>query len=280
MTLGGSIVEAMSRFRTINITDPRFEADGLRTITVKSPALGRRADISVFVPADIESTKGTPLIVLLHGVYGSHKDWPGCGGAHLTAREMIEAGDMQPAVVAMPSDGLWGDGSGYLQHPSADYENWILQEVPQAVIETIDGVDESSPLGLGGLSMGGYGTLRLGAKHPERFVALSAHSPIADLSDMDKFVEEPLSSFGQPDDGEANILHWMKKNRDRLPPFRFDCGRGDLLIDVSRQLHADLEAEGIDHLYEEFDGAHSWPYWIEHVRDTYRFMDLQFERKS
>jgi len=35
---------------TVELSDPRFERDGLRLVTVKSPPLGRRADVTVYVP--------------------------------------------------------------------------------------------------------------------------------------------------------------------------------------------------------------------------------------
>ena len=73
-----------------------------------------------------------PLVILLHGVYGSAWSWPLNGGAHLTVARLIEAEEIAPVALAMPSDGLWGDGSGYVPHADADYERWIVDEVPAA----------------------------------------------------------------------------------------------------------------------------------------------------
>jgi S-formylglutathione hydrolase FrmB len=56
-----------------------------------------------------------------------------------------------------------------------------------------------------------------------------------------------------------------------LPPLRFDCGRGDDLLQANRDLHEALCARGVDHTYEEFPGAHEWPYWEAHLADTLRF---------
>src|SRR5579872_6172694 len=105
--------------------------EGLTFATVKSRALRGRADITFFVPG---ATQGTdlPLVVLLHGVYGSHWAWAVKGNAHRTAQRMIEAGEIPRLALAMPSDGLWGDGSGYLSHPGLDFEKWIVDEVPAA----------------------------------------------------------------------------------------------------------------------------------------------------
>ncbi|MEO9003663.1 MAG: hypothetical protein ABI288_02950, partial [Ginsengibacter sp.] len=79
----------MTAFRTIEISNPKFENDYLRFITVKSPNLKGRGDICVFVPRGIEEMTGCPLVILLHGVYGSAWCWSLNGGVHLTALEMI-----------------------------------------------------------------------------------------------------------------------------------------------------------------------------------------------
>src|SRR5689334_484475 len=100
---------ANSAFRTIEVSDSRFEAEGLRWVTVKSRALGHRADLTLFVPRQKASSADMALVILLHGVYGSHWAWAMKGGAHRTTARLIESGEIPPMVVAMPSDGLWGD---------------------------------------------------------------------------------------------------------------------------------------------------------------------------
>lgn len=108
-------------FRTTEISNPDFESDNLRYITVKSKNLKGRGDIFVFVPPG-ENLKDLPLVILLHGVYGSAWVWTQKGGVHNTALEMIQQEKIKPMVIAMPSDGLWGDGSGYLPHNNKDFE--------------------------------------------------------------------------------------------------------------------------------------------------------------
>src|SRR5579872_4096578 len=143
-----------SDFRTVEISEPRFEADGLRWITVKSRAVGHRADITLFVPKESAGLTDVPLVILLHGVYGSHWAWTLKGGTHRTTQCLIDAGEIPPMVLAMPSDGLWGDGSGYLRQPGADYERWIVEDVPLAARGAVPALSEKSPLFINGLSMG------------------------------------------------------------------------------------------------------------------------------
>jgi len=266
---------AAPRFRTVELSDPRFERDGLRLVTVKSVALGRRADVTVYVPPG--GNDPLPLVVLLHGVYGSHWSWSLRGGVHLTAARLIETGELPPVAIAMPSDGLWGDGSGYVSHDDADYERWIVDEVPAAAALSDERVTDRSLVFLAGQSMGGFGALRLGAKYAARFAGISAHSAVTTIARLHESVEEPLEdlpSFGLAD---GTALHWLEAHAARLPPLRFDCGTGDGLLAGNRALHAALDARAIEHVYEEFPGGHDWPYWKLHVADSLRFFGALIE---
>lgn len=262
----------MSLFRTTRVSDPRFEHDGLRIVTVKSPSLNGRGDICLYVPA--ACPQHAPVVLLLHGVYGSHWSWALGGGAHKTAARLIEAGTIRPMILAMPSDGLWGDGSGYLPHAQYDFERWIVDEVPAAVKEVTDAATDQSPLCIAGLSMGGFGALRLGGKYASRFHGIAAHSAITHFEQLSQFVEESLAAFtANPKDYSAADV--LIKNKEDLPPLRFDCGTEDPLLKANRTLHQALESANVQHAYEEFRGGHEWPYWERHIADTLMFFDQQ-----
>lgn len=255
-------------FRTIALSDPRFESDGLRWVTVKSQALRGRGDLMVWAPTD-----ATPvaLIILLHGVYSSHWCWAMRGGAHRTAARMVAAGDLPPVVLAMPSDGLRGDGSGYVRHGDAtDFEHWIVHDVPAAAQAAVPALNPDAPRFIAGLSMGGFGALRIGATHAGLFSGISGHSSITHISQMTQFIEEDYTAFGSQG-SDASVLDAIVAAGAALPPLRFDCGTTDQLIEENRALHRALDARGIEHTFEEFPGTHEWAYWEAHVADTFRF---------
>lgn len=265
----------MARFRTIEVSDPRYESAGLRYLTVKTPNLVGRGDISVFVPQHAgDAASPLPVATLLHGVYGSHWVWSQKAGVHLTAQRMIDAGELPPMLIAMPSDGLMYDGSAYLPHSGRRFDAWIVEDVPNALVEAELPTSPESPQFLAGLSMGGYGALRLGAVHPERFRAFAGHSSITELEQLKLFVEEDLSVYGDQA-GADSVIGLMKQNVDRLPPFRFDCGVEDELIEPNRTLHQQLTDAGIEHEYAEHPGGHEWPYWAEHIQTTLKFFAAQ-----
>jgi len=261
-----------SHFRTTETGDFPCPGGVLKLVTVKSPALGARADASIYLPDQARGLDKVPVVILLHGVYGSHWIWAGMGKAHSTLQSLIDTGEISPMILAMPSDGLWGDGSAYLNHSRKEFEKWIVDEVPRLVSE-VTGNAFDTPVFIAGLSMGGYGALRIGATYPERFRAFAGHSSITRFSEMSQFVEEPLEAYGEIDDLATLVITNMLRNKSRLPPFHFDCGVDDPLIEGNRLLHSQLQAAGIDCSYKEFPGGHEWTYWISHIRETFQFFE-------
>jgi enterochelin esterase-like enzyme len=261
----------MSKFRTLQISEDRFESGNLRFMTVKTPNLKGRGDICIFAPSNISPDQTLAVVILLHGVYGSAWNWAYNTGIHLRANEMIDRGELPPMAIAMPSDGLWGDGSGYLPHHGNDFEKWIAMDVFDAMQEKIRGVQKHSPLFIAGLSMGGFGALRIGAKYGYKFKAIAGHSSMTNLEQMKLFVEEDVSLLTQQEPIDHDVFKTFQKYRDQLPPIRFDCGSSDQLIEYNRVLHRQMKEDGMAHTYEEHPGDHSWAYWAEHVVDTLRF---------
>ena len=260
----------MSKFKTVEIAETQFIRDNLYFMTVKSKHLKGRGNLSFFVP-DTEK-KNLPLVILLHGVYGSSWSWAYSGGAHITAQEMIDSGEIPEVILAMPSDGLQGDGTGYVNHGDKNFEKWIVKDVVAATKVLTEQFTGKSKIYICGLSMGGFGAIRIGAKHCDFFSGISAHSSATEFSLLDQFMEGDVWSKLDPDLEDYSPIYWLKKNKDSLPPLRFDCGVDDFLLDGNRKLHKQLEEEGIEHIYEEFPGEHTWDYWQLHLRDSLKFL--------
>ncbi|MFY7855625.1 MAG: alpha/beta hydrolase [Rubrivivax sp.] len=281
----------MTRFRTFECSRAELTPEGLQFITVKSPALGRRADVLLFMPRQAlgaptppegssrPAPQPLPLVILLHGVYGSHWSWAFQGAAHHTAQRLIDAGTLPPMALAMPSDGLWGDGSGYVAHhpvgessagETHDVERWIVEEVPALCSQAQPALGAAAPLFIAGLSMGGFGALRLAGKYPQRFAAAAGHSTVTEAAQLDALMAEARTTWSAAP-ADQSVLQALRSAGPALPPLRFDCGRDDPFLQANRHLHHSLLAAGIAHTYEEHEGGHGWDYWTRHLEDTLRF---------
>lgn len=263
----------MSRCSSLRVTAGVRRRESLRVLSLESEALGGRGDVTVYVPPGAH--RNLPLVLLLHGVYGNHWAWANNGGAHRTAARLIERGLMRPVVLAMPADGIWDGGGGFARHHAGDYESWIMDEVVSCAADVLPELDLDPPLFLAGLSMGGYGALRLGAKYGRRVLGISAHSAMTHLAESGRFEDDPQSGLQTE---RHSVAWWLIRHRATLAPLRFDCGTEDPLVAANRRLHADLTAHGVAHRYEEFPGYHSWDYWALHLPDTLLFFEECLKR--
>ncbi|MGA0586508.1 alpha/beta hydrolase [Dyella sp. KRB-257] len=257
-------------FRTIECSDPALCADGLAFATAKSPALQRRADVTLFVPPAAHGVANLPIVVLLHGVFGSHWAWAMKGAAHRTTARLIDEGALPPVALLMPSDGLWGDGSGYVAHTDHDAERWIIDEIPALAREVVQGCTSASPLLVAGLSMGGFGALRLAGKYPQRITAAAALSTVTEAWQFDALIEESRRDWSSAH-ADRSVLAALTGAPGQLPPLRIDCGLDDPYLESNRALHRDLQRAGIAHHYAETPGDHDWAYWSTTLEHTLRF---------
>ncbi len=260
----------MARFPNAQLSAPIPGNENLRFLNFRGDALPFRGDVLLLSPPGFEDLRDVPLLLLLHGVYGCQWNWWLNGGIDRTVAEMLRDGSTVPMLIAMPSDGLWGDGSGYVRHEHGDYERWIVDDIPSCLGELFPQLMADKFL-LAGLSMGGFGALRLGMKYPARTLGISAHSSITDVAQLSRFIPYGPENFEFAGAQNVSLLHWAAANRDHLPPLRFDCGTDDSLIEDNRNLHRDLAELGVEHTYEEFPGGHDWAYWTAYVRRTLAF---------
>jgi len=264
-------------FATIEVSNPEVAPPGFTFVTAKSTALGQRADVTLYTPAAARAGGDVPIVILLHGARGSHWAWTFKGGVHQRLEALIDAGLARPMVLVMPSDGLWGDGSGFVRHRTRDFERWIAEEVAQLAMVVSPACSAWSPVFLCGLSMGGYAALRLAGKFPDRFAGASAHSAITADDQFDGVIAEPRSGWScSPEDRSALAALTLTL---RPAPIRFDCGLDDPLLPANRRLHADLEALGVAHRFQVRPGGHNWAHWSNAIDESLLFFtDLMADR--
>ncbi len=203
------------------------------TVEFESAALGRVTTYTALVP----DGGAPPFAVLyqLHGASDDHRAW-------LYKSSLVRYVEGLPLVVVMPS----GENSDYVDA----WERLVVDDLPAHVARTFR-VREGRAA-IGGLSMGGYGAIRLGLKYADRFASIFAHSS-----------RLPVGG----DDRDVDVVA-ARVDRARMPALAFDCGTEDHLLADSRRFHARLEALGLPHQYREHPGAHTWDYWDAHVREA------------
>jgi S-formylglutathione hydrolase FrmB len=140
-----------------------------------SATLGREINFTVYLPDGYkESTERYPVVYLLHGAGGNENEWAAKGGAVETLDGLIKRDLMRPSVAVMPTFGpasWWADGV------SEKTETAMMQELIPYVESQYKASSEKSGRAIGGLSMGGYGSLNLALRYPDKFCAAAIISP-------------------------------------------------------------------------------------------------------
>lgn len=235
-------------------------------------ALPKSSAMNVILPKRAGEGRRYPVFYLLHGLNDDHSIW------HRRTRIEWYVRDL-PLIVVMP-DGGRGFYSDAVEGPA--WERHMIEDVVGFVDHFLPTIPEREGRVIGGLSMGGYGALKLGLKFPEMFCSVTAHSGCHEIvrelaeygtlrgrEDLD---DELLRIYGKPvrfDDDPFTIAE--KADPSKLPAIRMDCGVDDYLYEHNRNLHAHFDRLGIAHEYEEFPGEHEWDYWDEHVREALAF---------
>ena len=172
-----------------------------------------------------------------------------------------------------------------------DYFTFVAEELPRLCREMFRLSDKREDNYIAGLSMGGYGALKVGLTHPEQYGTIASFSGAVDLGKMfqsmgnsldPKSLAEYQGIFGTemqllPED---DILH-LTREHARLPKeqqcrFFISCGTEDnipTLYESNVEYVKLLKELGLDCIWFEQKGIHEWGVWDEAVREALNRFD-------
>lgn len=312
----------------------RVVRDTLHSRSLEKTVTGESADRSVIVylpPSyDASPAKRYPVVYLLHGITDTSevwvRPWTNNVGSWNTIPEVMDSGTAERAfgemIIVMPDQlTKWG-GSFYSNSTvTGNWEDFTAKELVAHIDGKYRTLARASSRGLVGHSMGGYGAIKIGMKHPDVFSVIYGLNPAVLGWGRDLSIENPAFAtvlkmkttedamkggfyalgvivIGQafspnPDrppffvdfpfalvDGklqpaEPAFTKWQKNlpvymveeyrgNLSKLRGLRFDSGYEDEFTHIpptSRALSAALTAQGIDHVFEEYNGDHRNRFW-------------------
>jgi S-formylglutathione hydrolase FrmB len=232
-----------------------------------------------------------PVLYFLHGLNDDEQSFFKTGGWTLI-EDLRQRGSIGDFLIVAPE----GRNSFYIN--SADgkvrYSDFFLREFIPYIEKKYRVVPDRAGRAVSGISMGGYGALRLGFANPQLFGSVSAQSA-ALLSESPEGVEGAAKSqspvvralaqvFGDP----VDVAHWRandpfvlaKRNKAALKKsaIYFNCGQSDDygFEKGAAALDQQLTAEGIAHQYRPYPGDHSLNYFLSHLAEVMEFHSREF----
>lgn len=209
-----------------------------------------------------------PVLYLLHGMSDDDSTW--------TRRTSIEryVEDRGIAVV-MPA----AHRSFYVDQAEG-YPYWthIAEEVPSKMTAFFPISRKREETFVAGLSMGGYGAIKLALRHPDRFAAAASLSGALNAARRpDRHPEEWHRTFGSSTLAVANsddlLALLASAEPSQLPRLFAWCGLQDWILDDSRTFKDSCRTAGVSITYEESDGDHDWAAWDQQIQRVLEWLE-------
>lgn len=240
---------------------------GFATIQYYSHSLAKASAFNVIFPDAPDAPRPWSVYYLLHGLSDDHTTW--------SRRSCVERYTLgYPMMVVMPDGGRgW-----YTNAQDGDaYEDDLIKDVIGLVEKNFPVKAERSARCIGGISMGGYGAVKLGLKHPHLFASVDSQSGVLELLrhplESKKISPEFPRIFGRGGrDGPEDPFHLAGEvsAKDR-PAMRLICGEEDPFLPQNRSFRDHLESLNYPHEYVEAEGTHTWGFWDRHLPSTLDF---------
>ena len=135
--------------------------------------------VAVYLPPGYEnSNQHYPVIYYLHGF--QNNDTMFITGARFDKLmdDAIASGKIRPAILVIPNEYTLFKGSFYTNSPvTGNWEDFTTKELVDFIDKKYRTIPGRNSRGLAGISMGGYGAIKLGMLHPDVFGSIYAESP-------------------------------------------------------------------------------------------------------
>ena len=255
--------------------------------TIKSNILARSVRYCAYLPAsyDTDKTRRYPVLYYLHGLGDNEQSLLNMGGWDLI-EDLRRTGKIGEFVVLAP-----GGGHTFFLN-SADgtirYEDFFLKEFIPQMEKKYRGAGSASKRGITGVSMGGFGAMRLAFKDPQRFAAVSGQMPALIAEIPPNFAAggrgSPASMMGDVFGNPVNVAYFQRNNvfyfakttpvaqLKRLKIY-FDVGDNDDygFEQGGEKLHQLLDSRGIPNEFHVYRGRHDPQFVMRHFGEVMQF---------
>jgi len=233
-------------------------------VTYHSKSLKRFRRMHVYTPPGYESGKGKfPIFYLLHGAFDCDDSWTSVGRAGFILDNLIAAGKAKPMVVVMPA-GHTGTFNFGRRSPVDEFTQDFVNDIMPYAETHYRVYTDRQHRAIAGLSMGGGQTLNIAIPHPDKFAYMGV------------FSSGIFGITGRGFGANANGPSWEEQHKgildgavlkDGLKLVWFATGKDDFLVETSRATVEMLKKHGLDVVYKETDGAHTWINWRQYLRE-------------
>jgi S-formylglutathione hydrolase FrmB len=258
-------------------------------LSLRSKVLSGPVSYCVFLPPgyDASKTRRFPVLYYLHGLGDNEQMFLRSGGWNLI-QDLWERHELGEFIIVTPDAGL----SFYLNSRDGKYryEDFLLQEFMPFIENRYRIQAARASRGVAGISMGGYGALRLAFRRPDLFGSVATHSAalVAELPAVEtgSNARGRLRIFADVFGSPVDRAFWDRNNPLAIArsanlsglKIYFDCGsQDDYGFDTGAQaLHNLLVSRRVTHEFHLYPGGHNWLYFAGHLPESLEFESHAF----
>jgi enterochelin esterase-like enzyme len=232
------------------------------TKTFKSEILNMTVHYSLYLPPSFNTTDTVyPVLYLLHGMWGHHRNFPDMGIQSVMDAAIIDG--YKEMVIIMP-DGLdafyCNDGDAR----NLRYEDFMYDEFIPALEDSFRVDTAIGMRAIAGLSMGGYGATYHAFKYPDFYS--SSYSMSGAFLENGNIPSLYSLVYSMTPDVKAN-----------LRAYTMEVGTEDNLVySYNVNWHNFLTVQNITHTYIERPGSHNAYFWTACLPKVVRFTSNYF----
>ena len=237
-----------------------------------SKSMEMHTSLNVILPQDAKAPAKT--LYLLHGLSDNASNWQ-----RMTSVERYATAYGVAVVMPEVQRSFYTD-----THYGLSYFTYIADELPKICRALFHLSPDRADNCIAGLSMGGYGALKIGMSRPDQFFACAGFSSVADIRaclqrpEYKTVYRSQITGVFGPDctppdrdDLFAISSALAQKDPSVFPRIYMTCGRQDDLYDYNLRLKTHLESLPLPYRYEEWDGGHDWAFWDTSLQKAMRF---------
>jgi enterochelin esterase family protein len=257
--------------------------------------------VQVYLPEGHGGGRRYPVVYLLHGYGGGRFQWLDDGNLAARLDRLIGEGRLPPMIAVMPD----GANSWYVDSASyggpGDYETAIERDLVAAIDARYDTDPRRQARAIAGISMGGFGALRLAFKYPGTFGAVAAMSPAIWKPGALSWTHGPATMDAQAAaakffrttapagfdvvtfESQIPFAHVAAVAAVADPPrIMLTVGDDDYFehYDGTVEMFMDLRVAGLKPELRVADGGHDWLHWGPMAEQALQFLSRDWSPPS
>lgn len=215
-----------------------------------------------------------PTLFLLHGMSDDHSAWARYSLIERYAEEHNLAVVMPQVDLSFYTDMAYGN----------KYWTFLTEEVPVIARSFFPLSASREDNFVAGFSMGGYGAMKWGLRHPDQFAAAASIAGALDVADAtirDLLGNQYKLIFGEQDvKGTEHDLFYLvdqaNESTSTTPLLYQCCGTEDYLYMNNQAFRAACEQTNLHYTYVEHpNGGHDWTYSNARIKDILDWLPIR-----